>query len=160
MLFRSPTYDDLAKLLKKYTKIIIKTRAKNEKLEIKNDSLLAKCDIAEKASVELRDANDAMSSKLKELKSSKKELKDKHDKLEWVHKELITSHNKLKEEYTTLKINHDNLVIAQEFLPNEPHDATNHVVKIDIATSCDDLIIESIEQGSMGGSNQHRMLCI
>jgi hypothetical protein len=89
-----------------------------------------------------------MSSKLKELKSSKKELKDKHDKLEWVHKELITSHNKLKEEYTTLKINHDSLVIAQEFLPNEPHDATNHVVKIDIATSCDNLIDESIEQGS------------
>ena len=36
------------------TKIIIKTRAKNEKLEAKNDALLAKCDIAEKASVELR----------------------------------------------------------------------------------------------------------
>ena len=89
-----------------------------------------------------------MSSKLKELKSSKKELKDKYDKLEWVHNELITSHNKLKDEYTTLKINHDNLAIAQEFLSNEPHDATNHVVKIDIATSCDDLIIESIEQGS------------
>ena len=63
-----------------------------------------------------------------------------------MHKELITSHNKLKDEYTTLKINHDNLVIAQEFLPNEPHDATNDVVKIDIATSCDDLIVESIEQ--------------
>ena len=73
-------------MLKKYTKIIIKTRAKNEKLEIKNDSLLAKCDIAEKSSVELREANEAMSSQLKELKSSKKELKDKHAKLEWVHK--------------------------------------------------------------------------
>ena len=70
---------------------------------------------------------------------------NKHDKLEWVHKELITSHNKLKEEYTTLKINHDCLVITQEFLSNEPHDATNHVAKIDIATSCDDLFIESIE---------------
>ena len=95
-----------------------------------------------------------MSSKLKELKSSKKELKDKYDKLEWVHKELITSHNKLKEEYTTLKINHDNLVIAQEYLSNEPHDATNNVVKIDIATSCDDLIIESIEQGSSSKGKQ------
>ena len=88
-----------------------------------------------------------MSSKLKELKSSKKELKDKHDKLEGIHKELITSH-KLKDEHTTLKINHDNLVIAQEYLSNEPHDATNNVVKIDIATLCDDLIIESIEQSS------------
>ena len=100
---------------------------------------------AKKSNVELKEANDAISSKLKGLKSSKKELKDKYDKLEWVHKELITSHNKLKEEYTTLKINHDSLVIVQEILPNEPHDATNHVVKIDIATSCDDLIDESIE---------------
>ena len=95
-----------------------------------------------------------MSSKLKELKSSKKELKDKHDKLEWVHKELITSHNKLKDEYTTLKVNHDTLVIAQELLPNEPHDATNDVVKINIATSCDDLIIKSIEQGSSSKGKQ------
>ena len=63
-----------------------------------------------------------------------KELKDKHDKLERIHNELITSHNMLKGEYTTLKINHGNLVIAQEFLSNEPHDATNNVVKIDIAT--------------------------
>jgi len=60
----------------------------------------------------------------------------------------------LKEEYTTLKINHDNLVIAQEFLSNEPHDATNYVVKIDIATSCDDLIIESIKQSSSSKGKQ------
>ena len=71
-----------------------------------------------------------------------------------MHNELITSHNKLKDEYTTLKINHDNLVIAQEFLSNEPHDATNHVVKIDIATSCDDLIDKSIDQGSSGKGKQ------
>ena len=83
-------------MLNQYTKIIRKTRAKNEKLELENDSLLAKYDIAEKASVELKEVNDAMSSKLKELKSSKKELKDKHDKLEGMHKELITSHNMLK----------------------------------------------------------------
>ena len=95
-----------------------------------------------------------MSSKLKELKFSKKELKDKHNKLERTHKELITSHNMLKDKYTTLKINHENLVIAQEYLFNEPHDATNSVVKIDIATSCDDLIIESIEQSSSSKGKQ------
>ena len=55
--------------------IIIKTRAKNEKLEIKNDSLLAKCDIAEKSSVELREANKAMSSKLKSSNLLRKSLK-------------------------------------------------------------------------------------
>ena len=60
----------------------------------------------------------------------------------------------LKEEYTNLKVNHDNLVISHEFLSNEPHDATNDVVKIDIATSCDDLIIESIEQGSSSKGKQ------
>ena len=54
----------------------------------------------------------------------------------------------LKEEYTNLKVNHDNLVLSHELLPNGPHDATNNTVKIDIATSCDDLIVESIEQSS------------
>jgi regulator of replication initiation timing len=38
-------------------------------------------------------------------------------------------------------------MIANE-LSLESHDATNHVVKIDIATLCDVLIVESIEQGS------------
>ena len=60
----------------------------------------------------------------------------------------------LKEEYTNLKVNHDNLVVSHELLSNEPHDATNHVVKIDIATSCDDLIVESIEQRSSSKGKQ------
>ena len=81
-------------------------------------------------------------------------LKKKHDKLEGIHNELITSYNMLKEEYTNLKINHDNLVVSHELLSNEPYDATNHVVKIDIATLCDDLIIESIEQGSSSKGKQ------
>ena len=105
--FESPSYDDLVKLLNQYTKIIRKTRAKNEKLEIENDSLLAKYNIVEKASVEIREEHKTMSSKLKELKSSKKELKEKYDKLERIHNELTTSYNMLKEEYTNLKVNHD-----------------------------------------------------
>ena len=55
--FESPSYDDLIKLLNQYTKIIRKTRAKNEKLELEKDSLLAKYDIAKKTSVELREEN-------------------------------------------------------------------------------------------------------
>ena len=51
-----------------------------------------------------------------------------------IHNELTTRYNLLKEEYTTLKVNHDNLVLSHEYLSNEPHDATNQVVKIDIAT--------------------------
>ena len=135
-------------MLNQYTKIIRKTRAKNEKLELVNDSLLAKYVIAEKANDELREENKIVSSKLKELKTSKRELREKHDKLKEIHNELTTIYNLLKEEYTNLKVNHDNLVLSHELLPNEPHDATNNVVKIDIATSCDDLIVESIEQGS------------
>ena len=86
-------------MLNQYTKIIRKKRAKNKKLELDKDSLLAKYDIAEKASVELREENKIMSSKLKELKSSKKELKEKYDKLEGIHNELTTSYNLLKEEH-------------------------------------------------------------
>ena len=65
-----------------------------------------------------------------------------------IHNELTTSYNLLKEKYTNLKINHNNLVFSHELLSNKPHDATNNVVKIDIATSCDDLIVENIDQGS------------
>jgi hypothetical protein len=83
-----------------------------------------------------------------ELKNSNKELRDEHDKREERHNELTTRYNLLKDEYTTLKINHDNLVVANELSSYEPHNATNHIVKIDIATSYDDLIVESIEQGS------------
>jgi hypothetical protein len=89
-----------------------------------------------------------VSFKLKELKTSKKELREKYDKLEGIHNELTTRYNLLKEEYTTLKVNHNNIVLSHEYVSNEPHDATNQVVKIDIATSYDDLIVESIEQGS------------
>ena len=89
-----------------------------------------------------------MSSSLKELKTSLKELKEKHDKLEKTHSELNAKHKLLKEEHVTLKINHNNLAMTQEFLCDEPHVATIHTVKIDIATSCDDLVDEIIEQGS------------
>ena len=74
-------------------KIIRKTRAKNEKLELENDSLLAKYGIAKKVSDELREENKIVSSKLKELKTSKKELKENHDKLEGIHNELSTRYN-------------------------------------------------------------------
>ncbi|XP_066365130.1 sporulation-specific protein 15-like [Miscanthus floridulus] len=152
--FESSTYDQLVALLNDYSKIIRKTRAKNQKLKLENESLLAKYGITEKANDELREENKVVSSTLKELKTSLKELKEKHDKLEGIHKVLNTRYNLLKEEYTTLKIHHDNLVLSHEFLSNEPHHATNNVVKIDISTSCDDLIVESIEQGSSSKGKQ------
>ena len=51
--FESPSYDDLVKLLNKYTKIIRKTRAKNEMLELVNDSPLAKYDSQKKLMMSL-----------------------------------------------------------------------------------------------------------
>jgi len=140
--FESPSYDELVHLLNKYTKIIRKTRGENDKLENENEYLLAKL----KSSDELRDQNEIMTTKLKELKLSLKELKDKHDKLESVHDELITRHRALKEEFTTLKANNDNLELAYDLAIKETHVATNYVAKLDVATSCDDLFVESISK--------------
>lgn len=54
-----------------------------------------------------------------------------------------------KEDYTHVKVNHGNLAIAYKLLSSKTNDATNHIFKIDIATSCDNLI-ESIEQETKG----------
>jgi len=140
--YESPSYDELVHLLNKYTKVIRKARNENDKLENENDSLLAKL----KSSDELRDQNEIMTTKLKELKLSLKEFKDKHDKLESVHDELITKQRALKEEFTTLKANNDNLELAYDLGTNETHVATNHVAKLDVATSCDDFLVESISK--------------
>jgi len=134
--YESPSYDELVHLLNKYT------RNENDKLQNENEALLAKL----KSSDELRDQNEIMTTKLKELKLSLKELKDKHDKLESVHDKLITRHRALKAEFTTLKANNDNLELAYDLAISETHVATNHVAKLDLATSCDDLLVESISK--------------
>jgi len=60
----------------------------------------------------------------------------------------------LKEEFTTLKVNNDNFELAYDLAINETHVATNHVAKLDVATSCDDLLVESIGKcGSCKGKN-------
>ena len=51
IVYESPSYDELVKLLNKYTKVIRKSRSENEKLELENETLLAKL----KSSDELRD---------------------------------------------------------------------------------------------------------
>jgi hypothetical protein len=45
----------------------------------------------------------------------------------------------LKEDYTKTKIDHDNILVSCEALSLDTHEAINHVVKIDVETSCDDL---------------------
>ena len=46
---------------------------------------------------------------------------------------------KIKEDYTKIKFDHDNLLVENELLSCNTHEAINPVVKIDVATSCDDL---------------------
>jgi hypothetical protein len=45
----------------------------------------------------------------------------------------------LKGDYTKTKIDHDNLLASCEVLSLDTHEAINHVVNIDVETSCDDL---------------------
>jgi hypothetical protein len=80
-----------------------------------------------------------VSSTISELKSSLKDAKDKCEKLNEPNRELKERLVKIKEDYTKIKIDHDNLLVANELLSCNTHEAINPVVKIDVATSCDDL---------------------
>jgi hypothetical protein len=55
--FASPSYDELADLLKEYTQIIRKSKAKCDRLKNENESLNAKYDIVMKASDEMKEEN-------------------------------------------------------------------------------------------------------
>ena len=55
--YASPTYDKLADLLKEYTQIIRKSKAKCDKLKDENEFLTAKYDIVVKASEEMKEEN-------------------------------------------------------------------------------------------------------
>jgi uncharacterized coiled-coil DUF342 family protein len=73
--FASPSYDELADLLKEYTQIIRKSKAKCDKLKDENEFLTAKYHIVVKASDEMKEENKTMSSTVNELKSSLKMLR-------------------------------------------------------------------------------------
>jgi hypothetical protein len=73
--YASPTYDELANLLKEYTQIIRKSKAKCDKLKDENEFLTVKYDIVVKASEEMKEQNKAMSSNKNELKTSLKDAK-------------------------------------------------------------------------------------
>jgi predicted nuclease with TOPRIM domain len=88
-----------------------------------------------------------MSSTKNELKTSLKDAKDKCEKLSEANRELKDRLVKVKEDYTKIKIDYDNLLIANELLSCNTHEAINPVVKIDVATSCDDL--GQVDQSSL-----------
>jgi hypothetical protein len=135
----SDSDDELAVLLKEYTQIISKSKAKCDMLKDENEILTAKYDIVVKASDEMKEENKTMSSTVNELKSSLKDAKDKCYKLNEANTELKDGLVKTKEDYTKIKIDYDNLLVANELLSCNTHEAINPAVKIDVATSCDDL---------------------
>jgi hypothetical protein len=108
-------------------------------LKNENESLNAKYDIVMKASDEMKEENKTMSSIVNELTSSLKDAKDKCDKLNEGNRELKDRLVKIKEDYTKIKFDHDNLLVENKLLSCNTHEAINPVVKIDVATSCDDL---------------------
>jgi hypothetical protein len=87
----------------------------------------------------MKEENKTMSSTKNELKTSLKDAKDKCEKLSEANRELKDRLVKVKEDYTKIKIDYDNLLIANEVLSCNTHEAINPVVKIILATSCDDL---------------------
>jgi hypothetical protein len=145
--YASPTYDELADLLKEYTQIIRKSKAKCDKLNDENEFLTAKYDIVVKASEEMKEENKTMSSTKNELKTSLKDAKDKCEKLSEANRKLKDRLVNVKEDYTKIKIDYDNLLIANELLSCNTHEAINPVFKIDVATSCDDL--SQVDQSSL-----------
>jgi hypothetical protein len=102
-----------------------------------------------KTSDEMKEENKTMSSTVNELTTSLKDAKDKCDKLNEANRELKYRLVKIKEDYTKIKFDHDNLFVENELLSCNTHEAINPVVKIDVATSCDDL--SQGEQTSLHG---------
>jgi chromosome segregation ATPase len=145
--YASPTYGELANLLKEYTQIIRKSKAKCDKLKDENEFLTAKYDIVVKASEEMKEENKTMSSTKNELKTSLNDATEKCEKLSEANRELKYRLVKIKEDYTKIKIDCDNLLIANELLSCDTHEAINPIVKIDVATSCDDL--SKVDQSSL-----------
>jgi predicted nuclease with TOPRIM domain len=95
----------------------------------------------------MKEENKTMSSTANELKTSQKYAKDKCEKLSEANSELKDRFVKVKEDYTKIKSDYDNLLIANELLSCNTHEAINPAVKIDVATSCDDL--SQVDQSSL-----------
>jgi uncharacterized phage infection (PIP) family protein YhgE len=93
--YASPTYDELADLLKEYTQIIRNSKAKCDKL---NEFLTTKYDIVVKASEEMKEENKTMSSIKNELKTSLKDAKEKREKINEANRELKYRLVKIKED--------------------------------------------------------------
>jgi hypothetical protein len=95
----------------------------------------------------MKEENKTMSSTKNELKTSLNDAKDKCEKLSEANRELKDRLVKVKEDYTKIKIDYDKLLIANELLSCNTHEAINPAVKIDVATSCDDL--SQVDQSSL-----------
>jgi chromosome segregation ATPase len=95
----------------------------------------------------MKEENKTMSSTKNELKTSLKDAKEKFEKLSEANRELKDRLVKIKEDNTKIKIDYDNLLISNELLSCDTHEAINLVVKLDVATSCDDQ--SNVDQSSL-----------
>jgi predicted nuclease with TOPRIM domain len=111
--------------------------------------LIAKYDIVVKVSDEMKEENITMSSTSNELKASLEAAKEKYEKFNEENRELNDRLVKIKEDYTKIKIDHDNILVAYELLSCDTHEDINPIVKLHVATSCDDL--STVDQSSHHG---------
>jgi hypothetical protein len=95
----------------------------------------------------MKEENKTMSSTKNELKTSLKDAKEKCEKLSEANRELKDRIVRIKEGYTNIKIDYVNFLIPNELLSCDTHEAIKPVVKIDVATSCDDL--SEVDQSSL-----------
>jgi len=124
--YELPSYDELATLLKTYTKIIMKSNKEIDAHKDEKKTLLRKC---------------------REHDASYLELTVKHDEMKGTHKELDTRYEKLKKDFQELSTSYKNLELTFDAMTNERFEAMTNdnvealkVEKVDCSTSCDDLV--------------------
>jgi hypothetical protein len=116
--FTPPTFEELTKLLKKYTKIIMKSNEKLDKLKLEKKDLVNKSN---------------------EHEANGTKCKIELDNLKVNHSELDSRYSLLKKEFQDLKASYKNLELTFGAMSNDKYDSIK-VVKVDCSTSCDDLV--------------------
>jgi predicted nuclease with TOPRIM domain len=101
--FTPPTYEELTKLLKKYTKIIMKLNEKLDKIKLEKKDLVSKSN---------------------EHEANGTKCKIELDNLKVSHSELESRYSLLKKEFQDLKASYKNLELIFEAMSNDKYDLT------------------------------------
>lgn len=116
--FELPSYNVLFEEYSNCSKIILKNKSKHKALKELYKSLL--------------DRHNDLESKYNALSS-------KHDNLAKIHDDLVARHDKLRLEYIEMNERNESLELTCDAMSHDKYDAS-HVTKVDISTSCDDLV--------------------